>query len=141
MHENAGVEGPGGAYSRRWTINRPRCQSSCAIAPAPSGRPNSPSSEPPSLHTVEILGGVKREFSGAVAAWLRGSLKGFAEAHLLTGARGLPQFFRPPAVRPLWEAHQSGRENHAMRLWALFVLEVWLRLWMEGSGGMDGRAI
>ena len=76
-----------------------------------------------------------------VAARLRGSLKGFAEAHMLTGARGLPWFFRPAAFRSLWEAQKSGWENHAMRLWALFVFEVWLRLWMEGSGGMDSLAI
>ncbi|MEI8190263.1 MAG: asparagine synthase C-terminal domain-containing protein, partial [candidate division NC10 bacterium] len=86
----------------------------------------------------EILGGPKRGFSAPVAAWLRGPLKGYAEALLLHGARGLPEFFRPAAVRSLWEAHQSGRENHAMRLWALLVFEVWFRLWMDGEG-MDGR--
>jgi asparagine synthase (glutamine-hydrolysing) len=80
----------------------------------------------------EILGGPKRGFSAPVAAWLRGPLKGYAEALLLSGARGLPEFFRPAAVRSLWEAHQSGRENHAMRLWALLVFEVWFRLWMDG---------
>jgi asparagine synthase (glutamine-hydrolysing) len=86
----------------------------------------------------EILGGPKRGFSAPVAAWLRGPLKGYAEALLLSGARGLPEFFRPAAVRSLWEAHQSGRENHAMRLWALLVFEVWFRLWMDGEG-MDSR--
>ena len=86
----------------------------------------------------EILGGPKRGFSAPVAAWLRGPLKGYAEGLLLSGARGLPEFFRPAAVRSLWEAHQSGRENHAMRLWALLVFEVWFRLWMDGEG-MDGR--
>jgi asparagine synthase (glutamine-hydrolysing) len=80
----------------------------------------------------EILGGPKRGFSAPVAAWLRGPLKGYAEALLLRGARGLPEFFRPATVRSLWEAHQSGRENHAMRLWALLVFEVWFRLWMDG---------
>jgi asparagine synthase (glutamine-hydrolysing) len=86
----------------------------------------------------EILGGPKLGFSAPVADWLRGPLKGYAEALLLRGARGLPEFFRPAAVRSLWDAHQSGRENHAMRLWALLVFEVWFRLWMDGEG-MDGR--
>ena len=90
------------------------------------------------LLPAEILGGPKRGFSAPVAAWLRGPLKGYAEALLLRGARGLPEFFRPAAVRSLWDAHQSGRENHAMRLWALLVFEVWFRLWMDGEG-MDGR--
>jgi asparagine synthase (glutamine-hydrolysing) len=78
----------------------------------------------------EILRGEKRGFSAPVAAWLRGSLRSYAEDILLRQPRGLPEFFRPHAVRDLWEAHQSGRRNHAMRLWALLVFEVWFRTWM-----------
>jgi asparagine synthase (glutamine-hydrolysing) len=86
----------------------------------------------------EILHGPKRGFSAPVGNWLRGSLRGYAEELLLRRPRGLPQFFRPVAVRSLWEAHQSGRENHAMRLWALLVFEVWFRTWMDGDGtGMN----
>ncbi len=81
----------------------------------------------------EILHGPKRGFSAPVGSWLRGPLRPFAEECLLLKARGLPEFFRPEAVRALWEAHQSGRENHAMRLWTLLVFEVWFRTWMDGS--------
>ena len=78
----------------------------------------------------EILHGEKRGFSAPVAAWLRAGLRSYAEEILLGRPRGLPEFFRPEAVRDLWEAHQSGKENHAMRLWALLVFEVWFRTWM-----------
>jgi len=81
----------------------------------------------------EILRGPKRGFSAPVALWLRGPLKAYAEDLLLRSPRGLPEFFRPEAVRALWEAHQSGRENHAMRLWALLVFEVWFQTWMDGG--------
>jgi asparagine synthase (glutamine-hydrolysing) len=77
----------------------------------------------------EILHGEKRGFSAPVAAWLRAGLRSYAEEILLVRPRGLPEFFRLEAVRDLWEAHQSGKENHAMRLWALLVFEVWFRTW------------
>jgi len=80
----------------------------------------------------EILRGPKRGFSAPVALWLRGPLKAYAEDLLLRSPRGLPEFFRPEAIRLLWEAHQSGRKNHAVRLWALLVFEVWFRTWMDG---------
>ncbi len=41
-----------------------------------------------------------------------------------TAARGL---FRPEAVRHLLTEHRSRRRDHSQRLWALFVLELWLR--------------
>jgi asparagine synthase (glutamine-hydrolysing) len=85
------------------------------------------------LLPLEILRGPKRGFSAPVAVWLRGPLRSFAEEVLLVRPRGVPEFFRPDAVRALWEAHQTGRDNHAMRLWALLVFEVWFRTWMDGS--------
>ena len=80
----------------------------------------------------EILHGPKRGFSAPTGSWLRGSLRPFTEECLLAKPRGLPEFFRLEAVRDLWEAHQSGRENHANRLWALLVFEVWFQTWMDG---------
>jgi asparagine synthase (glutamine-hydrolysing) len=79
----------------------------------------------------EILHGPKRGFSAPTGSWLRGPLRPFAEECLLAKPRGLPEFFRLEAVRALWEAHQSGRENHANRLWALLVFEVWFQTWMD----------
>jgi asparagine synthase (glutamine-hydrolysing) len=87
----------------------------------------------------EILHGPKRGFSAPVGKWLRGPLRPYAEEMLLH-PRGIPEFFRAAAVRALWDAHQSGRENHAMRLWALLVFEVWFRTWMDGNGP-GGRGV
>jgi glycosyltransferase involved in cell wall biosynthesis len=39
-------------------------------------------------------------------------------------------FAADAVVRSLWEAHQPGLEDHAMRLWALLVFEVWFQTWM-----------
>ncbi len=87
----------------------------------------------------EILHGSKHGFSAPVGHWLRGPLRPYAEERLLLHPRGLPQFFRPAAVRALWEAHQSGRENHAMRLWALLIFEIWFQTWMDGDGTAGQR--
>ncbi len=39
-------------------------------------------------------------------------------------ARGL---FRPEPVQRLLEEHREKRHNHSHRIWALYVLELWLR--------------
>lgn len=61
--------------------------------------------------------------------WLRGGGPlGRRVARLLSPdsirARGL---FRPEPVQRLLEEHRARRHNHAHRLWALYVLELWLR--------------
>jgi asparagine synthase (glutamine-hydrolysing) len=43
-------------------------------------------------------------------------------------------YFRPAAVRQLFDEHLSGRFDHSYRLWSLLVLEQWQRQW-----GVAGR--
>jgi hypothetical protein len=33
----------------------------------------------------------------------------------------------------MWRAHQGGRRNHAPQLWALMVLELWLRAFVDAT--------
>jgi len=73
----------------------------------------------------------KMGFGVPLDHWFRGPLAGFARDVLLdprTLARGL---FRPEAVEELLEAHVSGRFDHGYRLWALLVLELWQRRWVD----------
>ena len=61
--------------------------------------------------------------------WFRNELKDYAGEMLLdpqTLGRG---YFRPEAVRRLWDDHQQRRFDHSARLWALLVLELWHRQW------------
>jgi asparagine synthase (glutamine-hydrolysing) len=46
-------------------------------------------------------------------------------------ARGL---FRPEPVQRLLDEHRARRHNHSHRIWALYVLELWLRSREAGSG-------
>jgi asparagine synthase (glutamine-hydrolysing) len=73
----------------------------------------------------------KMGFGVPLDHWFRGPLAGFTRDVLLdprTLGRGM---FRPEAVRGLVEAHLSGRFDHSNRLWALLVLELWQRRWVD----------
>ena len=77
---------------------------------------------PPSILTRSKMG-----FGVPLDRWFRGPLRDHLSEVLLdpqTLARGL---FRPEAIRVLIEDHVSGRRDHAYRLWALLMLELWFR--------------
>jgi len=74
----------------------------------------------------------KMGFGVPLDRWFRGPLAHFTKDLLLspkTLDRGL---FRPEAVRRLVDDHLEGRFDHSYRLWALVVLELWQRCWLDG---------
>lgn len=73
----------------------------------------------------------KMGFGVPLDHWFRGPLADLARQVLLdrrTLGRGL---FRPEAVTALVESHVAGRADHSYRLWALLVLEMWQREWLD----------
>ena len=42
-------------------------------------------------------------------------------------------WFQPAAVRALVDDHRSGRRNLSRQLWALWGLEVWARVFLDGD--------
>ncbi len=66
--------------------------------------------------------------------WFRHELKDFAREVLLSPSALERGYFRPQAVAQLFDEHQQGRFNHGYRLWALLILELWFREWIDGSG-------
>ena len=73
----------------------------------------------------------KMGFGVPLDHWFRGPLAGFAREVLLdrrTQQRGL---FRPEVTTRLLEDHTSGKFDHSYRLWALLVLELWQRSWLD----------
>jgi asparagine synthase (glutamine-hydrolysing) len=75
----------------------------------------------------------KQGFEIPVAAWLRGDLREMAW-DLLLSPRALGRgYVRPERVRALWERHQRGAGNHASVLWALLMLELWHRTFIDGA--------
>lgn len=68
----------------------------------------------------------KRGFGLPVAGWFRGPLKAFAH-DLLIGGKVCREIARPEVVEALLAAHAAGQADHGKRLFALVMLELWLR--------------
>uniref|UniRef100_I2PYJ9 asparagine synthase (glutamine-hydrolyzing) n=1 Tax=Desulfovibrio sp. U5L TaxID=596152 RepID=I2PYJ9_9BACT len=71
----------------------------------------------------------KRGFGLPLAGWFRGPLRAFAR-DLLAGGRLARDIARPEAVEALLAAHETGRADHGKRLFALVMLELWLRRYL-----------
>lgn len=88
-----------------------------------------------------ILQRPKQGFGVPVAHWFRGELREMAR-DLLNGptfrGRG---YFDPVAVERLIEAHESGRADHGHRLWALVVLELWMRRFLDSRNDLPSTAV
>jgi asparagine synthase (glutamine-hydrolysing) len=72
----------------------------------------------------------KMGFGVPLDHWFRHELRDFARDVLLDRSCLDRGYFRPEAIRRLLDEHQSGRTNHAQRLWSLLVLELWHRQWV-----------
>lgn len=75
----------------------------------------------------EIVHRGKQGFVMPLSPWLEGGLKKHVENAL--GPDGLDKrgLFRDGALTTLLAEHRAGRSNHAGRLWALTVLELWFQ--------------
>lgn len=69
----------------------------------------------------------KMGFSPPVDDWLRGELAPLVEDTLLAPAALVRAYVEPEAVRRMFEEHRERRANHRRVLWALLLLELWLR--------------
>jgi asparagine synthase (glutamine-hydrolysing) len=84
----------------------------------------------------------KQGFSIPVARWLRAELKQVARDLVLSERSRRRGYFRPDAVQRLWESHQSGKRDHAHKLWALMMLELWHRIFVDESvAGPSGAGV
>ncbi len=95
---------------------------------------------PPPIRTRSKMG-----FGVPIDRWFRSELKPELQAVLLDPValgRGL---FRREAVETLIQQHVQGQRDHAYRLWALLMLELWFRHHVDpapasdASGGRIGR--
>jgi asparagine synthase (glutamine-hydrolysing) len=91
---------------------------------------------PPAIRNRPKMG-----FGVPLDRWFRGELKSELRAVLLDPValdRGL---FQPEAVATLVDEHIEGRRDHATRLWALLMLELWFRNYLDPPSRPPGRAI
>ncbi|MEM8883292.1 MAG: asparagine synthase (glutamine-hydrolyzing) [Planctomycetota bacterium] len=76
---------------------------------------------PPSLLTRPKSG-----FSVPLGAWFAGPLRPLFEDQVLDRGRSL-DYLDAAAVRRMHDENLSGRRDHGIRLWAILVLETWMR--------------
>jgi asparagine synthase (glutamine-hydrolysing) len=73
----------------------------------------------------------KQGFEIPLAAWLRGELREMGQ-ELVLSRRALERgYARPERVRVLWDEHQRGFRDRASQLWALMMLELWHRTFVD----------
>ncbi len=75
----------------------------------------------------------KMGFGVPVGRWFREELKREL-CDILLDRRSLERgLFRPESVQTLIDEHLEGRREHGHRLWALVMLELWFRNYIDGS--------
>ncbi|MBV8755465.1 MAG: asparagine synthase (glutamine-hydrolyzing) [Hyphomicrobiales bacterium] len=79
----------------------------------------------------ELLYRPKMGFGCPVDHWLRAELKDMAYDVLLSDAASHRNIFRKDYVKQLLDEHVSGANSHHTRLWALLMLELWFRMWID----------
>jgi asparagine synthase (glutamine-hydrolysing) len=85
----------------------------------------------------EILQRRKMGFAAPIDQWLRHELKDLAYDTLLSPAARQRGLMRPDYVEALLDEHCASRHNHHKRLWALLMLELWFRTWIDGAAATD----
>jgi asparagine synthase (glutamine-hydrolysing) len=73
----------------------------------------------------------KMGFSIPLSAWLRNGLRATAEELLLSDRSLARGYVEPEEVQALWRRHQGGHREHPHQIWALMVLELWHRLFVD----------
>jgi asparagine synthase (glutamine-hydrolysing) len=69
----------------------------------------------------------KRGFSLPIHRWFRGPLATLYRDTAMQEDARIRQYLRPTQAEALLHTHQSGHENHGHGLWAILMLELWLR--------------
>ena len=72
----------------------------------------------------------KMGFGVPIDVWLRTDMRDSAYDTLLDGTARDRGLFDPEVVREILDAHSSG-QNWAGRIWALLMLELWFRMWID----------
>lgn len=75
----------------------------------------------------------KMGFGVPLGRWFRGALRERLREVVLDPAALSRGYFDPARVRELVEEHAGGARDHSPRLWALLVLELWHREFIDGG--------
>jgi asparagine synthase (glutamine-hydrolysing) len=80
-----------------------------------------------------VLDRPKMGFSVPLARWFHKELRDMAHDIILSPRASERGYFQSKAVAMLLQEHCTGRRDHAENLWALLVLELWHRTFIDGE--------
>jgi len=82
----------------------------------------------------EILHAPKLGLNAPVAMWFRNELKEWVHTLLAPEAIRARGYFDPEPVQRILAEQDAGVRDHSLLIWALLVLEVWWREYVDESG-------
>ncbi len=86
------------------------------------------------LVPAEILDRPKQGFGVPLQQWINRQLRGRIRETLSEGRTRERGVIEPGYVHLLLDEHERGRRDHSTQLWALFMLELWQRTFMDNAG-------
>ena len=81
----------------------------------------------------QILSRPKMGFPVPIGVWFRGAWRSVIDEYVLSERTTARDIFNSNVVREMVSRHQTGRENHEERLWALVNFEIWQRQFLDGE--------
>jgi asparagine synthase (glutamine-hydrolysing) len=82
---------------------------------------------------VKVIRRRKAGFGAPIRAWLRRDLKTMVDDILSDDTIRRRGYFEPAAIRAMIVADRDGREDNALRIWALLTFELWHRSFIDKS--------
>lgn len=73
----------------------------------------------------------KMGFGVPVGVWFRGELKDFLRNTILSKPSLDRGYFKPEAISKMYELHTNGQKDYEFQLWALLMLELWHRRFID----------
>ncbi|OQA91406.1 MAG: Asparagine synthetase (glutamine-hydrolyzing) 1 [Elusimicrobia bacterium ADurb.Bin231] len=81
----------------------------------------------------EIMRRGKMGFGIPLSRWFRTDWKDYFISTVLSGKACARGYFKRSEVRNLYDEHLSGKRDHGYRLWALLMLELWHKVYIDGE--------
>jgi asparagine synthase (glutamine-hydrolysing) len=89
---------------------------------------------------AEILHRPKQGFGVPVQQWINEQLREQMRDTLTDSRARARGYAEPRYVAQLLNEHERGRRDHAAPLWALFMLELWHRVFIDDAGANSHAA-
>jgi asparagine synthase (glutamine-hydrolysing) len=90
-----------------------------------------------SILPASVLNRPKSGFGVPLKSWLSGELLSYSRDLLYSDEFRGRDLIRPDFVDKLFSEHESGRYFHHPRIWALVMLELWFRMWIDPPAGAE----